>query len=77
MKHHGKRTGRMNRKKWKQFRFEHYIFGLLIAIELIMSFTFLGYIHVPPVSITTAYIPIVAAACLFGVAEAGVTGLVF
>lgn len=67
----------MNKKQWKQSRFEHYIFGLLIAVELIMSFTFLGYIHIPPVSVTTAYIPIVVIACLFGVRESVAAGLIF
>lgn len=38
--------------------FDRYIFAMLIALEFLMSFTFLGYIHIPPISITTAYIPI-------------------
>lgn len=61
----------------KRSRFERYLFEFLIAIEIIMSFTFLGYIHVPPISIATAYIPIVIAGCLFGPAESGVAGMVF
>ena len=64
----------MNRKK---NRFERYVFESLIAIELIMSFTFFGYIHIPPISITTAYIPIVIAGSLFGPLESGGLGLVF
>lgn len=62
---------------WKKKRFERYVFEFLIAIELIMSFTFLGYIHVPPISIATAYIPIVIIGCLFGPGEAGLAGFVF
>lgn len=42
-----------------------------------MSFTFLGYVHIPPISITTAYIPIIITACLFGPAEASLAGLLF
>lgn len=61
----------------KKSKFEQYTFGILIAIELLMSFTFLGYIHIPPISITTAYIPIVIAACLLGTAESTAVGLVF
>lgn len=57
--------------------FDRYSFGILLAIEVLMSFTFLGYIHFPPVSITIAYIPIIIAACLFGTVEATVTGIVF
>ena len=63
--------------KWKNKRFERYIFEFLIAIEMIMSFTFFGYIHIPPISITTAYIPIVVAGVLFGPMESGVLGLAF
>ena len=41
-----------------------------------MSFI-LGYVHIPPISITTAYIPIIITACLFGPAEASLAGLLF
>ncbi len=66
-----------NRNKKDNLKFEGYIFWLLIAVELIMSFTFLGYIHVPPISVTTAFIPIVVAGCIFGTPEAVLTGLIF
>ena len=62
---------------WETHKFEHYIFSLLLAVEVIMSFTFLGYVHIPPISITTAYIPIIIIACLFGLAEASLAGLLF
>ena len=42
-----------------------------------MSFTFLGFIHIDPISFTTAYIPIVVAGCLLGPLESTVIGLVF
>lgn len=38
---------------------------------------FFGYIHIPPISITTAHIPIVVIACLFGPVESSVAGLFF
>lgn len=63
--------------KWKGLQFEHYILGILLAVEWIMSFTFLGYIHIPPISVTTAHIPIVVIACLFGPVESAVAGLFF
>ena len=62
---------------WETHKFEHYIFSLLLAVEVIMSFTFLGYVHIPPISITTAYIPIIITACLFGPTEASLAGLLF
>ncbi len=69
-----KKTKMMN---WKTKRFERYVFEFLIAIELIMSFTFLGYIHVPPISIATAYIPIIITGSLFDPLKSGIAGLIF
>ncbi len=57
--------------------FNSYAFAVLLAIEVLMSFTFLGYIHIPPVSITIAYIPIIVAACIFGPWQSMLTGIVF
>lgn len=57
--------------------FNIYIFIILICIEILMSFTFLGYLHIPPISVTFAYIPILIAACLFGTAQSTILGTVF
>lgn len=54
-----------------------YAFILLMAIEFLMSFTFLGYIHIPPISITFAYIPILVAGCFLGIGQATFLGLLF
>lgn len=54
-----------------------YAFILLIAIEFLMSFTFLGYIHIPRISITFAYIPILVAGCFLGIGQATFLGLLF
>lgn len=64
-------------KKHKFSSFDMYIFIILIAFELLMSFTFLGYIHIPPVSVTLAYIPILIAACLLGTVQSTVVGCGF
>lgn len=61
----------------KRSMFDLYIFTILIASELLMSFTFLGYIHIPPVSITFAYIPILIAAASLGTAQSTAIGFVF
>lgn len=42
-----------------------------------MSFTFLGYIHIPPISITIAYLPVLIAGCLLGPAQAVMIAFVF
>ncbi len=69
----------MKKKKnnWIHLKFDSYAFCILLAVELIMSFTFLGYIHIPPISVTTAHIPIIVAGCLFGPVESTITGLIF
>ena len=42
-----------------------------------MSFSFLGYLHIAPISITFAYLPILAAGCLLGPLESTILGMVF
>ena len=54
-----------------------FLLGALIALELLMSFSFLGYLHVEPISITFAYVPVLLAGALLGPAEAAVLGGVF
>lgn len=49
----------------------------LIAVEMLMSFSFLGYFHIAPISITIAYIPVLLAGALIGPLEAAVVGMVF
>lgn len=58
-------------------RSEYYLFALLAAVEVLLSFTLFGYIHIPPLSITTAFIPILAAGCLLGLPESTALGLIF
>ena len=57
--------------------FQRYLFEFLLALELLMSFTLFGYIHIPPISVTTAYLPILLAGCLLGPLESTVLGLAF
>ena len=54
-----------------------YLFWSLVAIELFMSFSFLGYIHIEPISLTFVYIPVLAAGCVLGAKEAAAVGAVF
>lgn len=68
---------RVLKKLWGNSCFDRCFFGVFIALELLMSFTFLGYIHIPPISVTIAYLPILAAGCLFGPAHSVLIGLVF
>ena len=49
----------------------------LIAVELLMSFSFFGYIHIEPISVTTAYIPVLLAGALVGPGSATAVGAVF
>ncbi len=54
-----------------------YLLFSLISLELLMSFSFLGYIHVEPISITFAYIPVLLAGAVLGIPDAVAVGLVF
>lgn len=54
-----------------------YLLGILVAVELLMSFSFLGYFHVEPISITIAYIPVLFAGALMGPLDAAILGTVF
>ena len=54
-----------------------HILGILVAMETLMSFSFLGYLHIEPISITTAYIPVVLAGLLLGPLESTLLGMVF
>ncbi len=65
------------KKWWGESCFDRYFLGILIAIELLMSFTFLGFIHIPPISITIAYLPVLVAGCLFGPRHSVIVGVVF
>ncbi len=60
-----------------KLRFKDYAFLALVAIELLMSFTFLGYLHVAPISITFAFIPVVIAARFLGTWQAVAIGAIF
>lgn len=54
-----------------------YLLAALIALELLMSFSFLGYFHVEPISITIAYIPVLIAGALLSPAASAIVGLFF
>ena len=51
--------------------------ALLIAIELIMAVTPLGYIMIPPISATLMHIPVIAGAIVMGPMEGAALGTVF
>ncbi len=61
----------------KKRRGKSYLFYALLALELFMSFSFLGYLHLEPISLTFVYIPVLAAGCLLGPKEATLVGAVF
>ena len=54
-----------------------FVLATLIALELLMSFSFLGYFHVEPISITIAYIPVLLAGALLGPRSSALVGLFF
>ena len=61
-----------------QHRFtDRYLLAALMAIELLMSFSFLGYFHVEPISLTIAYLPVLLAGALLGPWETAAVGTLF
>ncbi len=54
-----------------------FLLGCLVSLELLMSFSFFGYLHVEPVSITFAYIPVLIGGCLLGPVDSTILGIVF
>ena len=67
----------MNRVLAQRSVTDRYVFAVLITLELLMSFSFLGYFHVEPISITTAYLPVLLAGALLGPLESAAVGLCF
>jgi len=51
--------------------------AILIAIEVVLGFTPLGFIMVPPISMTTMHLPVLIAAIVLGPLEGGILGFSF
>ena len=54
----------------------YFLLGL-IAIEFLMSFSFLGYVHIEPISITFAYIPVLLAGGILDPLASTIVGTAF
>ena len=67
----------MNNGWTRRYVLDWYVLMALIALELLMSFSFLGYFHIAPISITIAFLPVMLAGALLGPLESTVVGLVF
>lgn len=53
------------------------LISVLIALEVVMAFTPIGFIKIPPISITLMHIPVMIGAVLLGPLAGGVLGFVF
>ena len=51
--------------------------AILIALEAVLTFTSLGFIMIPPISITLLHIPVIVGAILMGPSAGGILGLAF
>ncbi len=51
--------------------------AILIALEAVLTFTALGFIMIPPISITLLHIPVIIGAILMGPSAGGILGLAF
>lgn len=55
----------------------YYLLWILIAVEFFMSFSFMGYVHIAPISLTFVYIPVMVAGCILGPKNSTIVGAVF
>ncbi len=62
---------------FKNLNMRFYLLLILVSIEMLMSFSFIGYIHIEPISMTIAYIPVMLAGAMIGLPEAVILGAVF
>ena len=51
--------------------------AILIALKAVLTFTSLGFIMIPPISITLLHIPVIIGAILMGPSAGGILGLAF
>lgn len=51
--------------------------AILIALEAVLTFTPLGFLMIPPISITLLHIPVIVGAILMGPSAGGILGLAF
>lgn len=51
--------------------------GILIALEAVLTFTPLGFIIIPPISITLLHVPVIIGAVLLGPVSGGILGGAF
>lgn len=54
-----------------------YLTSILVALEILFAFSYVGYIPLPNISITTMHIMVIVAAMVLGPFEGGVVGLIF
>lgn len=54
-----------------------YLLAALALLEMLMSFSFLGYFHIPPISITIAYVPILISAICLDIPKTILIGALF
>ena len=54
-----------------------YVLLILIAMELLMSFSFLGQFHIEPVSLSFAYIPVLLTGAVLSPKAAALVGTVY
>lgn len=51
--------------------------ALLVSLELVLGFTPLGFVAIPPVSITTMHIPVIICSIILGPSAGAILGLTF
>lgn len=65
------------KRRDREIEDNYYLLWILIAVEFFMSFSFMGYVHIAPISLTFVYIPVMVAGCILGPKNSTIVGAVF
>ena len=77
MKVRGMAMALFRKKRNRGIENNHYLLWILIAVEFFMSFSFMGYVHIEPISLAVVYIPVMVAGCVLGPKNSTIVGAVF
>lgn len=71
------KTEFFRKRRDREIEDNYYLLWILIAVEFFMSFSFMGYVHIAPISLTFVYIPVMVAGCILGPKNSTIVGAVF
>lgn len=70
-------VGRKGKTKKEDWRFKQRAFYVLLAFELIMSYSLMGYMEQEPITVTMMHLPVLIGARYLGTKESTILGAIF